>query len=463
MFLPGHAAVSVAAPRSTTSAQRLIKPMGELVQWVESKGGQLSVAFSDVATGQVVASHAPNIALNPASNMKVLTAAAALDVLGPGYGFLTGLYGKADGDHIPELVLRGHGDPSLETADLWRLASGLQSRGVQRVSKILVDQSSFDDQFIPPAFEQQPEEWASFRAPVSAVALDRNTVTLNVLPAVQGANARAWFEPEGVVKVNGQIATKARGKGQDVRLKLESSNTELIATVEGHVAEGLPRLRFTRRVADPRRVPGLALAHLLKAVGIQAPSSVDLGGTGSKERITYIQSAPVSVLVNELGKHSDNFYAEMLFKALGASSTGPATAEKGEQAVMQWLKSAGILDPSTIVRNGSGLFDANRLSASQLVQILSYVHNNPKTSAEFQSHLAIGGVDGTLRSRFRSLRAQRTVRAKTGTLAGADALSGYVTAGPDVFAFSILVNGIANRHHEARPRIDALVTAAAGS
>src|SRR5690606_15784209 len=128
---------------------------------------------------------------------------------------------KADAQGaVPQLVLRGNGDPNLIDADLWRLANTLRQRGVTQVNSLLVDQTAFDEKFVPPAFEQQPNEWAAFRAPISALAVARNSVTLNVLPQAAGSDARVWFEPAGVVTLHGQVKTVGAGKGQNVQLSL---------------------------------------------------------------------------------------------------------------------------------------------------------------------------------------------------------------------------------------------------
>ena len=133
------------------------------------------------------------------------------------------------------------------------MCRSLAKMGLKRVDgKILVDQSRFDPEYLPPAFGQQPDEWAAFRAPVSAVALERNAVTLNVLAAEPGEPASIWFHPPGFVRVSGQVATRAAGSGQHVRLSLRPDRSQLRATVGGHLAAGLPRLRFERRVDDPR-------------------------------------------------------------------------------------------------------------------------------------------------------------------------------------------------------------------
>jgi len=448
------------APRADAARGRVIEAVQSLTDWVRGRGGTLSVRVVDSESGFVWAESAPESALNPASNMKIVTAAVALERLGSEFRFSTGLYGKQERERVETLVLRGQGDPSLATADLWELARALRSLGVTKVGQILVDQSRFDDQFVPPAFEQQPDEWASFRAPVSAVALERNAVTLNVMPTELGQPARAWFEPAGIVNIEGTVETRRPGAGEGVQLSLETRGNELVAHLAGYAAKGLPRLRYERRLDDPRRAPGLALRDLLSGVGIQAQGPVGLGGAQIEPRLVFHQSAPLAQLLSELGKNSDNFYAEMLFKTLAAEVTSaPARSQDGARVVRQWLAQHGLAGTDTRIENGSGLFDANRVSAATLAGTLLAVRQNPAVYPEFLAQLAIGGVDGTLHSRFAKLKAQRVIRAKTGTLSSAVGLSGYVL-GPSNAApiiFSMLVNGLEGQAGAVRERIDRVV------
>jgi D-alanyl-D-alanine carboxypeptidase/D-alanyl-D-alanine-endopeptidase (penicillin-binding protein 4) len=448
--------------RATAEPARgqIVEALQGLADWVRGRGGTLSARVLDSDSSSVWAEFGAQNALNPASNMKVITTAVALERLGAEYRFSTGLYGKQEGDHVDTLVLRGQGDPSLDTEDLWELARALRSLGVSKVGQILVDQSRFDDQFVPPAFEQQPNEWASFRAPVSAVALERNAVTLNVLPGEAGQPARAWFEPPGIVTIEGAVETRRAGAGEGVQLSLQTRGTELVAQLGGYAAKGMGRLRYERRLEDPRRAPGLALRELLLASGIQVQGAVGLGGKQDEPRLAFHESAPLGQLVSEMGKNSDNFYAEMLFKVLGAEATGgPARSEDGARVVQQWLAQHGLLSADTRILNGSGLFDANRVSAATLSGTLLAVRQNPAVYPEFLAQLAIGGVDGTLHGRFRKLKAQRIIRAKTGTLAAAVALSGYVLGPGDSPAtiFSLMVNGLEGQAGAVREHIDRVV------
>jgi D-alanyl-D-alanine carboxypeptidase/D-alanyl-D-alanine-endopeptidase (penicillin-binding protein 4) len=151
----------------------------------------------------------------------------------------------------------------------------------------------------------------------------------------------------------------------------------------------------------------------------------------------------------------------MVFKSLGEGPKGePATSEAAASRVLAWLAHAGLGDPRTKVVNGSGLFDANRVSSELLAQLLGKVYLDPELGPDFVAQLAIGGIDGTLRSRFRGAATRGRVRAKTGTLRNADTLSGYVlsSSGRLPLVFAVLVNGIDERHTAVRERVDRAVS-----
>jgi len=420
-------------------------------------GGQLGVAVVDVASGELLAAHDDRRPRNPASNAKLFTAAAALAVLHGNYRFETGLYGEQRGASVAKLVLRGHGDPSLVSKDLWDMVRDLKERGVRRIEgDILVDQRFFDDNFVPPAFEQQPGEWASFRAPVSAVALNENTVRMAVRPALPDGPASVVFDPPGFVDIDGVVKTSADGHPQDVRLELTPAGARLLAHVGGSVPASEPELEFTRRVDNPALLAGYTVRAMLQSAGIAVGGEVKPGGEGVRSSLVMHRSRPLSTLLYELGKASDNFYAEMVLKTLGAERARPGKSGDGAEVVTKYLKDVGAFDEGMVIKNGSGLYDANRVTANATARLLRAAYRDPAIGAEFVAQLAIGGVDGTLHKRFRDLRDRRVVRAKTGTLEATAALSGYVLApaGRSPLAFSILVNNVAGKVSGTRDAID---------
>jgi D-alanyl-D-alanine carboxypeptidase/D-alanyl-D-alanine-endopeptidase (penicillin-binding protein 4) len=436
----------------------LKEAVSSLTHTIGEYGGQLGVAILDLQTGELLAAQNDRRPMNPASNAKLFTAAAALSLLHANYRFETGLYGEQKGANVAKLVLRGLGDPSLATKDLWDMVQDLKSLGVRRIDgDILVDQRFFDDNFIPPAFEQQPNEWAYFRAPVSAVALNENTVSMTVRPTAPDTAALVSFDPPGFVDADGTVKTAAEGHPQSVKLELSPSNYRMIAHVGGFIPEKDRPISFTRRVDNPNLLAGYALRAVLIASGIAVGGDVKPGGEQVKTTLVSHRSRPLSSLLYELGKDSNNFYAEMVLKTLGAErQSRPGKSGDGADVVVKYLKDIGAWEEGTVIKNGSGLYDANRVTPSETAKLLRAAYRDAAISSEYIAQLSIGGVDGTLHKRFRELKDKRILRAKTGTLEATVALSGYVLAptGKSPIAFSIMVNNVAGKVVGTRTAMD---------
>ena len=453
--------VPPSAPPHIWKGGEFQRAVSHLAQWVKKNGGTLGAELDDVASGAVLASVAATTPENPASNQKILTTAAVLRHFGPEFRFRTELCGARAGSAIAKLVLRGSGDPSFGSEDLQELAKTLSQSGVRHVGEILVDQSYFDAHYVPPAFEQQPQEWAAFRAPVSAVSFNRNVTTLNVAATELGQPARVWFEPEGFVEVSGTVRTEKIERAQNVKLTLKESGTRLSALVAGAIQPGSAPFHWSRRVEDPNLLAGYGLKAALAAEGIQVSGKIAVGGESERAELAVHESRPLSDILPELGKDSDNFYAETLFKDLGAKIKGvPGTSANGAAVVLEYLREIEALDPGTRISNGSGLFDANRVSAHTLVKTLLHAYKDPVMSRVFVAQLAVGGVDGTLKHRFRPFKKQRSIHAKTGTLDNVIALSGYAFRpdGSSPVAFALIVSGITGKHAEIRKRVDEVVS-----
>jgi len=449
------------APPHVWKGGEFQRAISQLAQWVKKNGGSLGAELDDVASGAVLGSAAANTPENPASNQKILTTAAVLAHFGAEFRFRTVLCGVRAGDSVATLVLRGTGDPTLGSEDLQELAKTLAASGVRHVGELLIDQSYFDAHFVPPAFEQQPQEWAAFRAPVSAVSLNRNVTTLNVAPTEAGQPARVWFDPEGFVDVSGTVRTEPIERTQNVKLTLKESGTRLSALVAGAIQPSSPAFHWSRRVEDPNLLAGYGLKAALAADGIQVSGRIAVGGESEQTVLAAHDSRPLSDILPELGKDSDNFYAETLLKDLGAKVKGaPGTSANGAAVVLDYLREIEALDPGTRISNGSGLFDANRVSARTLVKTLLHAYRDPALSRVFVDQLAVGGVDGTLKHRFLPFRKQRSIRAKTGTLDNVIALSGYAFRpdGSSPVAFSLIVSGITGKHPDIRKRVDEIVS-----
>lgn len=401
---------------------------------------------------------------NPASNQKLLTAAAALWRLGPGFQADTRIEGSIDQGQVATLVVRPSGDPSLGYPELAAFAESLRLRGVDVIDRIVIDDGYFDDRILPPAFEQQPNEAASFRAAISAFAVDRNSYVVHIGPGPEvGKPARVRVLADQYVQIDNRSVTTASGPPSP---RIDHALTEgghLKVRVEGKIPQQARTLYYRRRVPDPKTYAARLLVRAFEKAGLRGQLAVEYGAApDGLPLIGQMASPPLSTLLTGVGKWSDNFTAEMLLKIMGAEAERPGTSSRGVTIVLDELEEHGVDTAGLVMVNGSGLFEGNRVAPRHVTQTLLAAYSDSSIRPEYVAHLAVGGSDGTLKSRLEDLPRARMVRAKTGTLRDVVALSGYVLGEPErSVAFSFLANGIAGRQNEARDLADDIVRALA--
>jgi serine-type D-Ala-D-Ala carboxypeptidase/endopeptidase (penicillin-binding protein 4) len=450
----------------TTTAAALKEQIDALVIKA-ALGPRVGLSVVDLGTGQTLFTHGASTPLNPASNLKLLTAATAMLELGPEFRSHTGLYGRIQDGAVPGGVcLKGQGDPTLSRADLVVLAQRLADEGVRSLDEVVIDGSYFDAAVLPPAFEQQPRETAPFRAAVSALSLNANAYTLHVRPgASEGAPAAISVEGSGYFELDDALTTGAQTITPSVSISERSLGDRVALSLHGVLPLAGATLAYARRVTSPLHYAGYVLVDALDAAGIRGAKHVRIAACPSDAPLIVLHASPaLSEVLARMGKDSDNFVAEMVLKTLAAEHTHrPGSSADGSAIVQDTLKRLALpLDGLALV-NGSGLYQGNRVTTQLVSRLLAAMYQNPSLRDDFIAHLAVGGVDGTLGRRFRELPRPRIVRAKTGTLDDVIALSGYVL-GPRperAFAFSYLANGVTGKHAQARDLIDHVVEAIA--
>lgn len=453
-------AAALAAPRAAGQAAApdvLARRLTAAVRGAEL-GDAVGVHVRDAATGDPIFAHAGDVPRNPASNVKIVTAWAALRRLGPDFRMRTAVHGRIEeGGRVELLVLRGTGDPTLEAADLVALAGDLVDRGVRRVGRVRVDATYFEDEVDPPAYAQQPREIAPFRAPISAVAVDRNAYALRILPgASPGDPVTVRLAAPSHFDLDDRMTTGADGPPRVIADQRPTDDGRLWLRLSGTVPVDILGVTYRRRVEHPRLHAGRVFARALDRVGIRVGDAVDLGATPpGLPMLASRRSPPLATILTAMGKDSDNFTAEMVMRVIGAEG-GVRTTAGGCAAAGTLLSGLGVPEGQATLVNGSGLFDGNLVSPAALTAVLADAYRDPAIRPEMVAHLATGGVDGTLARRLRALPHAGVVRAKTGTLADVVSLSGYVL-GPapgHALAFSVLVNGARGRIGPARRLAD---------
>jgi D-alanyl-D-alanine carboxypeptidase/D-alanyl-D-alanine-endopeptidase (penicillin-binding protein 4) len=417
-------------------------------------GARIGIAIADLATDRIVYQRDPDGLYNAASNTKLITAAAALALLGPDFRYYTAIYGAApDREGVVKggLFIRGRGDPALGTSEIYQMVRELREQGVKQVKGgVVVDAGYFDDRDLPPHFEEKPKDPAPYRAPVGATSLNFNAITLSVRPAARGKGPStvAVDPPNDYVVVESKVDTVKRGRTR-IRIESETVDGRMRVVVRGQLRADDGVKTYRRRVDDPVGYLGAALRAALTRTGIAVGDERIATGPVPKNAtaLAWRVGEPMAVLVRGLGKYSNNYVAEMLLKTIGAETradkTRPATWDDGLGAVRRWLvDQIGWAPESFYYGNGSGLYASNRFSPRAIVRLLSIGYRDFRWGPDLVASLSIGGVDGTISRRMASGPAAGLVRAKTGTLNGVSTLSGYVaTDGRAPLAFSILVNG----------------------
>lgn len=412
---------------------------------------KVGVLVSESDSGKPLYARNEKSAFNAASNVKIVTSASALALLGPDYRWKTTVSanGRSGSEIAGDLYLRGFGDPTLNTEDLATLAGDLWAEGIRRVKgSIIADESFFDGAHVGPAYDQKNDSSVS-RAPSAGLSLNGNLISVTIVPGSKsGAPAKVLVEPPSAgFVVQGRVVTTTSGPAPATVETAESEGGRTLITVSGRVRAGSEPRVYRRRVINPPLYAAYTLKALLERRGItvsQAPR-VGIAPAQGLKILSTNDSPPLGVVVHDLNKRSNNFTAEQVLRTMGAEIVGrPGSWEKGLEAVARYLNTLGVRKGSYQMMNGSGLYDSNRFSPEQIVTVLRGAMRDFRMAAEFMASLAIAGTDGTIGHRMGGTPAERFVRAKTGTLATASCLSGFAgSPGHAPLVFSILMNEVA--------------------
>jgi D-alanyl-D-alanine carboxypeptidase/D-alanyl-D-alanine-endopeptidase (penicillin-binding protein 4) len=380
----------------------------------------------------------------PASNTKLITAAAAYHMLGPEYRFKTKFYtDKKVGTHaIHNLYVVGAGDPTLTDKDLVAVAQRLRKLGIHDIKgSIVVDSSLFAREKASAPGWSRGDGPIFDKAPTGAFMVNHSCITIQIRPSrIAGKKPLVIIDPPAHVPIKNTATTKAVGAGHTLHVVQGAANSLIIRGTIGKKS----RTRYYRMaVTEPNLYAGNVLAAVLKAQKILVRGTVVSGIVPEKARLLEEHSsAPLDEIMVHLMKKSDNLYADALFRLFGAQSSQQAGSwANGKKAVEQFLHKTVGLDISDLkIFDGSGLSHSNKVSPNQFIELLTWIYTQSPYKENFIASLPIGGVDGSLRNRMKQTE-PHTVKAKTGNLTGVTCLSGYITPKTGLpLIFVIMVN-----------------------
>ena len=461
---------SLAVPRfASAGASNLSDRLAKSVQASGFKNGEIGIwvgTTSDEGKLKTVFQHNGSQLFIPASLSKIVTMGAVLSTLQPGFKFKTQLLFDpaqakiVNGTLTGSIYLKGGGDPSFVSENMWFLVNELTRAGVSKIEgDVVVDDSRFDK--IRFGDDRQDERVdRAYDAPIGAMSMNWNAVNVYVRAGDKAGIAPKVFADVAspYLKVVNNAHTTGAGKGKSISVERTSEKGFKgdVITVSGGIALDQPELVIYKSISQPDLWAGYNLIEFLRQRGIEVKGTVTTGEASAKSLVLATsESHPLSSVVTDMAKWSNNFVAESLVKNLAAESgEHPATMDGGLVQVRKFLQSVGLKSGEYEFVNAAGFTRKNKLTPEQLGRVLERVHSDFTIFPEYVTALPIGGVDGTLRSRMKNTAAEHWVRAKTGLLNGVVGLAGFAgQKNGSVLTFTCIYNG-AGREDKARAFFD---------
>ncbi|MGZ3650450.1 MAG: D-alanyl-D-alanine carboxypeptidase/D-alanyl-D-alanine endopeptidase [Bdellovibrionota bacterium] len=430
-FIP----LSASALTLTEFQEKMRAHMGELPGKAAA-----SVRMEVLGNGQALFTHNDDVKLIPASDAKLITAAAALEKLGAGFTFETRVFHSGE-----NLVITSNGDPYLVSERLWLLARDVARSGIKKVAAIQVGTAAFSETYKGLTdFEDSGEP---FTALVSPTALNFNSLEIHVIPeGGKHPRVEAGPVPSSYAEIKNEL-TETGGSGKAITVKpLGFEGGKETFLVSGAIGRNSAPVVVYGIVSNPEAHIASVFAALLRKEGITVGK--DYGGNVGEPAGTLVasqESLPLQDLVRLFNTYSNNFMAEEVFQAIGANG-GPSSLKKSAQAVAEFLQREPNCKES-VMTNGSGLSWDTRISAHCFTEIIQNAHREFRVFADLLGSLPAGGQTGTLKNRFKRAGEDfeaGKVRGKTGTLWSkqlATSLTGLTsTASGEKVIFSLIEN-----------------------
>ena len=416
--------------------------------------------------GDLVYDKNSDTSLLPASVMKLLTTAVALDQLGPGYTFKTGIFhtGKRVKERITgDLYIKGGGDPKLTPEAVFRIATGIKRRGITRIEGDLIADSTFFDQLHDAPTWSKKRSQRAYDARIGALSVNFNTVAVHVFPGLlPGDPLVTSTDPKSDLVRVVNLGKTVRSGGRNVAIKRKKGAKVDTVIVSGVMRPGdEPKTRYVN-VSDPPLFAASVFKKTLAQAGVTVTGMISAGKTPPEAAKLFInESVPLSDIVRQLNRYSNNFMSEQIAKTVAAEASGePGAHNRFFALTRSFLKRENIDMEGVRLADASGLSRQNRLTVKIVTDLIVTMRSRYDLWPDFLASFTSAGMNGSMKERLANSGAQKFVRAKTGSLSGASNLAGVMAARDGtLFAFAIFLNNNRCGYKNADKVEDKIVTA----
>lgn len=405
---------------------------------------QAGMVVFDLEKDSVVYAHNYHKLLVPASNVKIITSAAALTFLGPDFRYVTRLAydGRVHNRHLRgNIIVFGGGDPNFSLTDLEYFVNAIKNKGISTIDGniILVD-SYFTEERLPIGWAWHYLD-ARYAAEISALSVNRNVVSVHMEGNKLGEQANVFLQPETeYIRIINKMVTKT---GDDSIIIYRRPEVNIIY-VDGGIGYGRKR-KIEVAVKDPTMYFGVSLKERLHDSGVRISGKCVRGKVEGRvtdpgyRMIDSVISIPMFEIIKELNTESVNLFGEAVLKTMGAFFQRDGSFRAGVNVVKEFLRRCGVDTSLVMLHDGSGLSRHNLTSPYTLALVLRRMYHS-KYFNDF-NNLLPGPGEGTMETRFKDMKG--VLRAKTGSLDAVSCLSGYLNINGRHYCFSMMFNNFA--------------------
>jgi len=426
-------------------------PVDDFAKSLLLENANVSLLVKDANTGQTLYQFRPKSLATPASTMKLVTTATALELLGPDFCFETKLEidGKISKDSVltGNLYIHGGGDPTLGSEKLGekdffpRWIQAVKIAGIKRITgQIIADASLYDDEGVNPHWTWE-DIGNYYAAGAYGISYMDNTYKLVLRSGQEGTTPEIFKINPEIQELTFDNQLKSTGISFDSAYFYGApySNQRII---RGEIPAN--RTEFVIKGDIPN--PGLLLAQHFHTKLVENGFNISqlptdkLSGNAKRKVIYTHDSPPLEQIVTEINIHSNNHFAEHVFRYLSLKNSPVATSNGAVSAIESFWKSKGLPVDQLIQYDGSGLSPQNVVSAQFYVELLLYMKTKSGNGTIFYNSLPVAGESGTLSSLLKNTPLKGKVHAKSGTISRVKCYAGYIDANGKNLVFAMLVN-----------------------